>query len=130
MLSETLGKWHFWLFVIGFNLTFGPMHVSGVLGMPRRVYTYQPDRGWDLWNLLATLGVAVQVAAVLIFVWNVYRSLRRGERAGDDPWNAWTLEWATTSPPAPYNFETVPTVRSRRPLWDLKHPDDPDWKYE
>jgi cytochrome c oxidase subunit 1 len=130
LLSEKLGKWHFWLFVVGFNLTFGPMHVSGMLGMPRRVYTYQPDRGWDLWNLLATLGAAVQVAAVLIFVWNVYRSLRGGERAGDDPWNAWTLEWATTSPPAPYNFETLPTVRSRRPLWDLKHPDDPDWKYE
>jgi cytochrome c oxidase subunit 1 len=130
MLSETLGRWHFWLLVIGFNITFGAMHVSGLMGMPRRIYTYPADRGWEVWNQITSFGVVFQAAAVAIFVWNVIRSLRRGEPAGDDPWNAWTLEWATSSPPAPYNFEEIPTVRSRRPLWDLKHPEDPDWKYE
>jgi cytochrome c oxidase subunit 1 len=130
LLDERLGRWHFWLFVVGFNLTFGPMHISGILGMPRRIYTYEAGRGWELWNLLASLGVLVQGAAVIIFLWNIVRSLRRGAPAGDDPWDAWTLEWATTSPPPAYNFETPPVVRSRRPLWDLKHPDDPDWRHE
>src|SRR5262245_6123441 len=126
MLSERLGRWHFWLFVIGFNMTFLTMHIPGMLGMPRRIYTYPADRGWDTWNLVTTLGVPFQVAAVLIFVVNIVVSLRRGQLAGDDPWDAWTLEWATTSPPPPYNFEVVPVVSSRRPLWDLKHPNDPD----
>jgi cytochrome c oxidase subunit 1 len=130
LLDEKLGRWHFWLFVIGFNLTFGPMHVSGMLGMPRRIYTYPADRGWEFWNMAASIGAVVQAVALLIWLWNVIRTLRRGQPAGNDPWNAWTLEWATTSPPAPYNFEVLPTVRSRRPLWDLKHPEDPDWKYE
>ena len=130
MLSERLGRWHFWLLVIGFNVTFGAMHVSGLLGMPRRIYTYPADRGWEVWNQVSSAGVIFQVAAVAVFVWNVARSLRRGEHAGDDPWNAWTLEWSTSSPPPPYNFERIPTVRSRRPLWDLKHPDDPDWRFE
>jgi cytochrome c oxidase subunit 1 len=130
MLSERLGRWHFWLFVIGFNLTFLTMHVPGMLGMPRRIYTYAPDRGWQMWNLVVTLGVPLQIAAILIFVVNIAVSLRRGPVAGDDPWDAWTLEWATTSPPPPYNFEVVPVVRSRRPLWDLKHPDDPDGPHE
>ena len=116
--------------VIGFNLTFLPMHWAGMLGMPRRIYTYPADRGWDFWNLLSSLGVPFQAAAVLIFVINVALSLRRGERAGSDPWDAWTLEWATASPPPPYNFETAPVVESRRPLWDLKHPDDPDGPHE
>jgi cytochrome c oxidase subunit I len=130
LLSERLGRWHFWLFVVGFNLTFLPMHWAGMLGMPRRIYTYPADRGWDFWNLLATLGVPFQVAAILIFLVNVVVSLRRGERAGSDPWDAWTLEWATASPPPAYNFETVPVVASRRPLWDVKHPDDPDGPHE
>ena len=130
MLSERLGRWHFWLLVIGFNITFVTMHVQGLLGMPRRIYTYQPDRGWDIWNFITTLGVPVQAIAVLIFVANVLLSLWRGERAGDDPWDAWTLEWATTSPPPDYNFETIPVTTSRRPLWDLKHPDDPDGPHE
>ena len=129
-LSERLGRWHFWLFVVGFNLTFLPMHWAGMLGMPRRIYTYPADRGWDLWNLIASLGVPIQAAAILIFVVNVVISLRRGERAGNDPWDAWTLEWTTASPPPPYNFETVPVVASRRPLWDVKHPDDPDGPHE
>ena len=130
MLSETLGRWHFWLLVIGFNLTFGPQHILGILGMPRRIYTYAPGRGWELWNLLSSIGVVFQGLAVLFFVWNVIRALRQGPPAGDDPWDAWTLEWTTTSPPPEYNFETLPEVQSRRPLWDLKHPHDPDWRHE
>jgi len=130
MLDERLGKWHFWLFAIGFNLTFAPQHVSGILGMPRRIYTYDAGRGWEIWNLISSLGVLFQAAAILFFLWNVVRALRSGEPAGDDPWDAWTLEWATTSPPPEYNFAEVPEVRSRRPLWDLKHPHDPDWRYE
>jgi cytochrome c oxidase subunit 1 len=130
LLSERIGKWHFWLFVIGFNLTFMPQHVSGVLGMPRRIYTYEAGRGLELWNALSTAGVPFQIAGVLLLVINIAWALRRGRPAGDDPWDAWTLEWTTTSPPPEYNFETIPEVRSRRPLWDLKHPDDPDWRYE
>jgi cytochrome c oxidase subunit 1 len=129
-LSERLARWQFWLLLIGFILTFGPMHIAGMLGMPRRIFTYEPDRDWAIWNQLATVGALIQVPSYLIFVINVVWSLRNGRPAGDDPWDAWTLEWATTSPPPSYNFETIPTVHSRRPLWDLKHPDDPDWRYE
>lgn len=130
MLSERLAKWQFWLLFIGFILTFGPMHASGMLGMPRRIYTYEADRGWAFWNQLATLGAIIQVPSFAIFAYNVVVSLWKGKPAGDNPWQAWTLEWATTSPPPSYNFEEIPTVRSRRPIWDLRHPDDPDWKYE
>jgi cytochrome c oxidase subunit 1 len=130
LLSERLGRWHFWLFVIGFHLTFDTLHIPGLLGMPRRIYTYEASRGWGTLNLIATIGVAFQGVAILIFLWNVARSLARGKPAGNDPWDAWTLEWVVTSPPPPYNFAKLPVVRSRRPLWDFKHPDDPDWKYE
>jgi cytochrome c oxidase subunit 1 len=130
MLSERLARWQFWLLYIGFIMTFVPMHVAGILGMPRRIYTYDADRGWAIWNQLTTIGALIQVPSFALFVVNVIWSLRRGRPAGDDPWNAWTLEWSTTSPPPSYNFEEIPTVRSRRPLWDLKHPDDPDWEYE
>ncbi|MFZ9854769.1 MAG: cytochrome c oxidase subunit I [Limisphaerales bacterium] len=130
LMSERLGRWHFWLFALGFNLTFAPLHIAGILGMPRRIYTYDAGRGWEIWNLVATIGVAFQALGILFFVANLLWSSRRGARAGDDPWDAWTLEWSTTSPPPPYNFETLPTVRSRRPLWDLKHPSDPDWRVE
>jgi cytochrome c oxidase subunit 1 len=130
MLDERLGRWNFWLLFIGFNLTFAPMHFAGMLGMPRRIYTYDPDRGWAICNQLSTAGAFIMALAFLVFFWNVAMSLRRGKKADQDPWDAWTLEWATTSPPPPYNFEEVPQVRSRRPLWDLKHPDDPDWKHE
>jgi cytochrome c oxidase subunit I len=130
MLSERLARWQFWLLLIGFFMTFGPMHISGMLGMPRRIFTYPADRGWELWNQLSTIGASIQVPSFAIFVVNLIWSLKKGKSAGQDPWNAWTLEWATTSPPPPYNFDEIPIVRSRRPLWDLKHPDDPDWKYE
>jgi cytochrome c oxidase subunit 1 len=130
MLSETLGKWHFWLFLIGFHMTFDTMHFPGILGMPRRIYTYEASRGWGTLNLIVSLGAAFQATGVLVLIWNILRSLRKGQRAGNDPWNAWTLEWTTSSPPREYNFAELPVVKSRRPLWDLKHPDDPDWKYE
>jgi cytochrome c oxidase subunit 1 len=130
MVNETLARWHFWLFCLGFQLTFTTMHIQGLLGMPRRVYTYPADRGWEIWNQLTTVGVFFQIAGVAVFVFALVQALRRGAPAGDDPWDAWTLEWSTSSPPPAYNFEVLPEVRSRRPLWDLKHPDDPDWKYE
>ena len=130
MLSVRLARWQFWLLFIGFMLTFGPMHIAGILGMPRRIYTYDAARGWAIWNQLTTVGAILQAPSYAIFVYNLIASLWKGKPAGDDPWDAWTLEWATTSPPPPYNFEDVPIVHSRRPLWDLKHPDDPDWKYE
>jgi cytochrome c oxidase subunit 1 len=130
MMNEKLGKLHFWLFVIGVNLTFIPMHFLGFLGMPRRIYTYAPNRGWETLNLVTSLGVVVQMIAIAIFIYNVLHSVLKGAKSGDDPWDAWTLEWATSSPPPEYNFEKVPVVRSGRPLWDLKHPDDPDWRFE
>ena len=130
MLSERLAKWQFWLLLIGFFLTFGPMHISGMLGMPRRIFTYEADRGWELWNQISTIGAFIQAPSYVIFVWNLVWSLRHGKPAGDDPWDGYTLEWATTSPPPAYNFDSLPVVHSRRPLWDAKHPDDPDWQYE
>jgi cytochrome c oxidase subunit 1 len=130
MCNETLGKLHFWLFLIGFHLTFDFMHVPGLLGMPRRIYTYEPGRGWDVWNLIVTIGVFFQALGTTVFVVNLVWSYFKGRAAGPDPWDAWTLEWSTPSPPPAYNFGSIPMVKSRRPLWDLKHPNDPDWKYE
>jgi cytochrome c oxidase subunit 1 len=130
MLSEKLGKWHFWLFFIGFHVTFDTMHFLGILGMPRSIYTYEADRGWNTLNMIVSAGGLLQGIAVLIFAWNMIDSFLHGRVAGNDPWDAWTLEWSVPSPPPAYNFATDPVVRSRRPLWDLKHPQDPDWKYE
>jgi cytochrome c oxidase subunit I len=125
LLSEKLGTWHFWLTFVGFNLTFFPMHLLGLMGMPRRVFTYPDLPGWGAINFAETIGAFILGGAVLVFVWNVRESLRAGQPAGNDPWDAWTLEWATTSPPPAYNFApgTLPPVTSARPLWDLKHPD-------
>ena len=130
MMNKRLGLWHFWLFTLGFHLTFDPQHFAGIFGMPRRIYTYQAGRGWEIWNQISTIGAIIQGIAALIFVYNMFWSAWKGEKAGDDPWDAWTLEWAASSPPPEYNFEELPVVRSRRPLWDLKHPEDPDWKFE
>ena len=130
MMSETLGKWHFWLFLLGFHLTFDFMHVPGLLGMPRRIYTYPADRGWGDWNMIISIGGFFQAIATLLFVFNLLWSYYHGKASGHDPWDAWTLEWSTPSPPPAYNFAKEPTVSSRRPLWDLKHPEDPDSNYE
>ena len=130
MLSERMGKWHFWLFLIGFHLTFDVMHIPGLLGMPRRIYTYEPGREWDTLNLIITIGAFIQAIAILVFLANLIISYFKGDEAGNDPWDAWTLEWSVSSPPPTYNFASIPTVASRRPLWDLKHPEDPDSKYE
>src|SRR5579872_2891848 len=130
MLSERMGRWHFWLFLIGFHLTFDVMHVPGILGMPRRIYTYEPSRGWDTLNFIISVGAFIQALAILVFVANLIVSYFKGDKAGNDPWDAWTLEWSIGSPPPAYNFAAVPTVASRRPLWDLKHPEDPDSRYE
>ncbi|MFP5297993.1 MAG: cytochrome c oxidase subunit I [Actinomycetota bacterium] len=118
MLSEGLGKLSFWLIFVGFNLAFGPMHVMGILGQPRRTYTYQSGLGWDVWNLMSTVGAFVLALGIAVVGYNWWRSMKRGEPAGDDPWGGETLEWATSSPPPAYNFEHLPTVRSRQPLWD------------
>ncbi|WP_159716197.1 cytochrome c oxidase subunit I [Geminicoccus flavidas] len=117
MMSERLGRWHFWLAFIGFNIAFFPMHVLGLRGMPRRVYTYGPELGWTDLNLLVSAGSVVLAVSFGLFAWNVIRSSRSGEPAGPNPWGAGTLEWATTSPPQPHNFDRIPAVVSREPLW-------------
>ena len=127
MLFEGLGVPHFWLTFIGFHLTFLPQHLLGIWGMARRIFTYPDLPGWGALNMASTIGAFTIAAGTLVFIANVALSLRFGKRAPDNPWNAWTLEWATTSPPALHNFEAVPPVRSRRPLWDLAHPENPDW---
>jgi cytochrome c oxidase subunit 1 len=118
MMSEILGTWHFWLFFAGFNLTFFPMHILGLRGMPRRIYTYPPDMPWGELNALASCGAVLMTIATIIFLANAWQSLKRGRVAGNNPWNASTLEWATSSPPPDYNFLDLPTVASRDPLWD------------
>lgn len=128
MLSEKWGQVHFWLFLIGFNLTFFVQHFLGLMGMPRRVYTYPDLPGFGTLNMVATVGAFLMAIAMIIFGWNIWISLRKEPDAGDNPWDAWTLEWLTTSPPQPKNFTKIPPIRSRRPIWDLKHPEKADWK--
>jgi len=123
MLSERIGRWHFWLTLIGFHTTFLVQHFLGLMGMPRRVFTYPDLPGWGLLNMISTIGAFILLASVVALVLNLYVSLTAGEAAGDNPWDAWTLEWATTSPPPPENFTRVPPVHGRRPLWDLAHPE-------
>ncbi len=118
MLDERLGKISFWLVFIGFNLNMFPLHISGMLGQPRRIYTYEEGLGWDIHNLLSTIGAFILGVGILVVIVAWYRSKSKGEVAGDDPWKGETLEWGTTSPPPHYNFVTVPTVRSREPMWD------------
>ncbi|HEY8176898.1 MAG TPA: cytochrome c oxidase subunit I [Gemmatimonadaceae bacterium] len=120
MLSEKLGTWHFWLAFIGMNLTFMPMHWSGLMGMPRRTWVYDAGQGLEVFNLMSSIGAYIQAVSVMIFVWNLWSSRKRGAVAGNDPWGAPTLEWSIPSPPPEYNFATIPTVTSRYPLWDRK----------
>ena len=130
MFDERLGKITFWLMVIGFNLTFFVQHFLGLMGMPGRTYTYGNHPGWFALNAISTLGAFFMAAGVLVFLWNMVRSLRWGTVAGDNPWDALTLEWATSSPPPEGNFRELPPVRSRRPVWDMNHPDLADWKVQ
>jgi cytochrome c oxidase subunit I+III len=118
MLDRRLGLWTFWLTFIGMNTAFFPMHVVGMLGMPRRQWTYAADLGWDAYNMLETVGAYILALGVLLFVVNVAWSLANGEQAGGNPWDADSLEWATTSPPPPYNFVAIPVVRGIAPLWE------------
>jgi cytochrome c oxidase subunit I len=117
MMSERLGRWNFWLAFIGFNVAFFPMHILGLQGMPRRVYTYQPIMRWESLNLLVTVGAVILFISFVLFLCNVLISYHRGLPAGDNPWDAGTLEWATTSPPLPQNFSRIPVVTNREPLW-------------
>jgi cytochrome c oxidase subunit I+III len=117
MLGERLGRTSFWLMFVGFNVAFLPQHWLGLWGMPRRVYTYRDDLGWGAWNLVSTIGAYVLALGVLAFVVNVAISMRRGRVAGDNPWDGGTLEWASASPPAPYNFSSLSEVSGREPLW-------------
>jgi cytochrome c oxidase subunit 1 len=124
MLSEKLGKWHFWLWLIGFNVTFGPFHVLGLEGMPRRIYTYDKGLGLDLWNFVSTVGVFVIAASVLIFLYNVAHSYRFRVPAGPDPWDGRTLEWTIPSPTPPYNFAEQPEVHELDDFWHRKYGED------
>jgi cytochrome c oxidase subunit I len=127
LLNETLGKLNFVAITLGFLLTFGPMFALGLLGMPRRVYTYLPDRGWNDLNFISSMGAYLIGFGVIVLAVNLFTSLRRGQPAGPDPWDAWTLEWSVSSPPPVHDFDRQPVVRSRRPLWDTKHPDRADY---
>jgi cytochrome c oxidase subunit 1 len=123
LMSERLGNWHFWITFIGVNLTFMPMHWSGLYGMPRRIYTYDAGQGWDIFNLMSSMGAYIQALAGLLFAYNIFWSRKNGEIAGDNPWDAPSLEWSIPSPPPDYNFAKIPTVTSRYPLWDITHPE-------
>ncbi len=118
LLNERIGRWHFWLMFIGFNITFFPMHIVGLLGMPRRVYTYQVGFGWDVYNLISTIGAFLIALSVAVFLYNLFHSIKKGEPSGRNPWNADSLEWAVASPPTNHAFTRIPVVRSRHPLWE------------
>jgi cytochrome c oxidase subunit I len=123
LMSEKLGKLHFWTWLFGFNLTFGPMHMSGLLGQPRRTSVLPGELGAtvELYNLLSSLGVIVLALSASVFLYNVLRSMRRGELAGDDPWDARTIEWMTATPPKHYNFDVIPTITTRDEFWHRKY---------
>jgi len=118
LMNERLGRWSFWVMFIGFNVGFFPMHIAGLLGMPRRIYTYPEGLGWGPVNLVITLGSYLFAIGILLFLVNVAISLKRGARAGSNPWDGPSLEWSTSSPPPVYNFAVIPTVESRYPLWE------------
>jgi cytochrome c oxidase subunit 1 len=123
MLDEGLGKLHFWLMFIGFNMTFGPFHILGLQGMPRRIYTYPEGRGWDMWNMVSTIGSFIIALSILVFIINVMKN-RKPQEVSDDPWDARTLEWTIPSPPPEYNFKEIPLVTSRDELWHRKYTED------
>ena len=118
MLSEVAGRWTFGLFFVGFNLTFFPMHILGLHGMTRRIYTYPPEMGWGTLNLVSSIGAALMATGIAVFLGNVAVSRRRGAVAAADPWGGDSLEWATGSPPPPYGFALLPVVHSRSPMWE------------
>ncbi|MEZ5815493.1 MAG: cbb3-type cytochrome c oxidase subunit I [Hyphomicrobiaceae bacterium] len=118
LLDERIGKIGFWLSFVGFNAAFFPMHILGLLGMPRRIYTYQPGFGWNGLNLAVSIGAAIFALGMAVFIVNVARSLKHGRPAGNDPWGSYSLEWSVSSPPPPYNFAVIPLVGSRHPLWE------------
>jgi cytochrome c oxidase subunit 1 len=127
MLSEKLGKVHFFMWLFGFNLTFGPMHILGLQGMPRRTSTYRPGMGWDLMNLLSTIGAFTIAAGFILFLFNVVKS-RRNFTTDPDPWDGRTLEWATSSPPPAHNFDIEPTATQLDEWWHRKYDTGPDHK--
>ena len=120
LMDETVGKINFWLMFIGMNIAFFPMHFLGLDGMPRRIYTYDPDMGWNLWNMVSSIGALLVALSVLVFMINAIRSYKKGEVAGADPWDARTLEWSIPSPPPEYNFAQIPTVHDRDAFWAQK----------
>jgi cytochrome c oxidase subunit 1 len=122
-LHEGWGKLHFAVMFVGFNLTFAVQHELGLKGMPRRIATYRAADGFTTLNRISTVGAALLGLSTFPFLWNVYRTWRRGQPAGDNPWDGHTLEWATTSPPPPHNFDTLPPIHSNRPVWDVNHPE-------
>jgi cytochrome c oxidase subunit 1/cytochrome c oxidase subunit I+III len=126
MMSERLGRWNFWTMFLGFNIGFFPMHIVGLMGMPRRIYTYAPGLGWDTINLITTLGAFAFAVGILLFLINLFLSLRRGAPAGANPWDAPTLEWSVPSPVPAYNFEVIPMVASRHPLWEDRLDESPE----
>jgi cytochrome c oxidase subunit 1 len=124
MLNETLGKWNFWVMLVGFNLTFFPMHILGLVGMPRRTYRYPEGLGWDTMNMIETFGSFVIAISVLIFFVNIIYSQRRGDIAPADPWDARSLEWSVPSPAPAYNFAEIPVVEARDDWWHRKYTED------
>jgi cytochrome c oxidase subunit 1 len=126
MLDERLGKWHFWVTLIGFNMTFGPMHLLGLEGMPRRIYTYPANMGWNFWNMVSTIGAFIIAAGTLIFIYNVRKTDQHGAFAGPDPWDARTVEWMTPNPTPEYNFVEVPVITHQDEFWHLKYAENED----
>ena len=121
LMNERLGKWHFWTFLIGFNMTFFPFHFLGLMGMPRRVFTYAEGIGLEFWNAFSTVGAFVMAIGTMIFLHNLFASIRNGEKCGSDPWDARTLEWSLPTPIPPHNFDEIPKIHARDQFWARKY---------